>query len=59
LYYYLRFTLGLLERFDERLDWLYSPFVYFGSMALLALFSVYFFYMGVMMLLRTKNMLNM
>ena len=51
--------MGLLERFDKHLDWLYSPSVYFGSMAFLALFSVYFFYMGLMMLIRTKNIFNM
>ena len=51
--------MGLLERFDKHLDWLYSPSVYFGSMACLALFSVYFFYMGLMMLIRTKNIFNM
>ena len=38
---------------------MYSPIVYFVTIAALFLFSAYFMYMAAMMLLRTKNMWGM
>lgn len=44
---------------DPYLDWMYTPIVYFTTLVALFLFSAYFMYMAVMMLVRTKNMLGM